>query len=107
MGDVGILSPLFSQSPSPEEKRLQYSSFLLIRATGCIKCLYNEYEYMTTTPIMMVTPRVYYWWLKQGIRFSSLASTWRRLSSGHRHMFQKSLDKVMKCFKHLDIAYAA
>ena len=46
-------------------------ALIFIYVTVFIKCLYNGYEYITTTLLMMVTPYIYYWWI-EGRNFKSL-----------------------------------
>ena len=46
-------------------------ALIFIYVTVFIKCLYNGYEYITTTLLMMVTPYIYYWWI-EGWNFKSL-----------------------------------
>ena len=54
-----------------EKKTPTNRALLLIYITVFIKCLYNGYEYITTTLLMMVTPYIYYWRL-EGWNFKCL-----------------------------------
>lgn len=47
-----------------QQKTSINTAIILIYATVFIKCLYNGYEYITTTLLMMVTPYIYYWWVE-------------------------------------------
>ena len=44
-----------------EKKAHTNRALLLVYATVFIKCLFNGYEYITTTLLMLVTPYIYYW----------------------------------------------
>jgi len=100
------------------KQKKSYSAIIITFAAVFIKCLYNGYEYITTTILMMLTPYIYYalveeWKLKPfckrlciiattavvGVLFSSLilasqiAAATGSFKKGFHHIFIYSVGK--------------